>query len=156
MLSAFLAVPAGAHDALASMLRRNAASAFGLTAALMKGVTDAFSAGLAAVFASRQLRAVIAAGGCAMFLPRSATHAGPPRSATHAGPMLATQPGLTMANPVVAILRETLIFPKDVRGGWSVAVMVLSRSPLLRNDAGDRDQQAEAVRTGEAEASSGR
>ncbi|MBV7700477.1 DMT family transporter [Streptomyces sp. TRM70350] len=126
----------------AAVLGATTGCAFGLTAALMKGMTNAFSHGLVALFTSWQLWAMIAVGGCAVFLLQSALHA---------GRLLATQPGLTMADPVVAILWGVLVFQESVRGGLFIlpavlaaaaaaaAVMVLSRSPLLAGEAGHRE-----------------
>lgn len=116
--------------------------AFGLTAALIKGVTTLYSGGLSAVFTGWQLWAMIAVGACAMFLLQSAMNA---------GGLLATQPGLTMTDPVIGILWGVLVFHEQVRGGpflavavlcaaaAAAAVMVLSRSPLL-GDGGDGEQ----------------
>ncbi|PZH04841.1 hypothetical protein C1I97_19115 [Streptomyces sp. NTH33] len=126
----------------AAVLGATTGCTFGLTAALMKGMTNAFSHGLVALFTSWQLWAMIAAGACAMFLLQSAMQA---------GRLLVTQPGLTMADPVVAILWGTLVFQESVRGGLFIlvavlaaaaaaaAVMVLSRSPLLAGEAGHRE-----------------
>lgn len=112
--------------------------AFGLTAALMKGMTNEFSHGLVALFTGWQLWAVVTAGGCATFLWQSAIHA---------GRLLAAQPGPTMADPVVAILWGTPVLQERVRGGLSVvpaiaaaAVVVLSRSPLFTGEAGHREE----------------
>lgn len=138
----------------AGVLGATTGCAFGLTAALMKGMTEAFSHGLAAVFTSWQLWAMILAGGGAMFLLQSTMHA---------GPLLVTQPGLTMADPVVAILWGTLVFHESVRGtpfvvvavlaaaAAAAAVIVLSRSPLLSGDIGP-DEHAGPVGNGEAPA----
>ncbi|MER6093545.1 DMT family transporter [Streptomyces bluensis] len=123
----------------AAVLGATTGCAFGLTAALMKGMTNTFSHGLAALLTSWQLWAMCATGGCAMFLLQSAMHA---------GRLLVTQPGLTMADPVVAILWGTLVFQERVRGGLFIllavlaaaaaaaAVMLLSRSPLLTDESG--------------------
>jgi drug/metabolite transporter (DMT)-like permease len=129
--------------------------AFGLTAALMKGMTNTFSHGFVALLTSWQLWAMFAAGACAMFLLQSAMHA---------GRLLSTQPGLTMADPVVAILWGTLVFQESVRGGLFIvlavvaaaaaaaAVMVLSRSPLLSGEAGHQEQDDKPSGEGHSEA----
>ncbi|MFR0357590.1 DMT family transporter [Streptomyces sediminimaris] len=126
----------------AAVLGATTGCAFGLTAALMKGMTNRFSQGLISVFTSWQLWAMIIVGAGAMFLLQSAMNA---------GRLLATQPGLTMADPVVAILWGVLIFHEQVRGGLFIllavlaaaavatAVMVLSRSPLLSAEGGERE-----------------
>jgi hypothetical protein len=78
----------------ATVLGATTGCTFELTAAPMNGTTDVFSHGPAALFASRQLWSMIAAGGCAMSLLESAMHA---------GPLPATRPGVTMADPVAAV-----------------------------------------------------
>ncbi|MFJ7150285.1 DMT family transporter [Streptomyces sp. NPDC100445] len=140
----------------AAVLGATTGCAFGLTAALMKGMTDVFSHGLAVLFTSRQLWAMIAAGAGAMFLLQSAMHA---------GPLLAAQPGLTMADPVVAILWGTLVFDEDVRVGLLVVLAVLSaaavtavmvlRSPLLSDKSG-QEENCDPGRQGKSEATRAR
>ncbi len=117
---------------------------FGFTAALIKGVTVAFTHGLGALFTSWQLYAMIVAGAGAMFLLQSAMQA---------GRLLASQPALTMSDPVIAILWGIFVFGEAVRGGLYIvlsvvaaavvaaAVMVLTRSPLLAGQAGQQEQQ---------------
>jgi len=83
-------------------------SAFGLTAALMKGMTTHFSNGFGAVLASWQLYAMVAAGVGGMFLVQSALNA---------GQLIAAQPGLTLSDPIVSILWGVLAFHEKVRGG---------------------------------------
>lgn len=118
--------------------------AFGFTAALIKGVTVEFTHGLDAVFTSWQLYGMIVAGAGAMFLLQSAMQA---------GRLLASQPALTLSDPVVAILWGVLVFGEAVRGGLYIvlsvvaagvvaaAVVVLTRSPLLAGQAGQQEQQ---------------
>ncbi|MCV2458172.1 DMT family transporter [Streptomyces sp. ICN988] len=130
----------------AAVLGAATGCAFGLTAALIKGVTTRYSQGLSAVFTGWQLWAMIAVGACAMFLLQSAMNA---------GGLLATQPGLTMTDPVIGILWGVLVFHEQVRGGpfivlavlcaaaAATAVMVLSRSPLLSDAADEEDEQKE-------------
>jgi drug/metabolite transporter (DMT)-like permease len=127
----------------AALLGVAAGSAFGLTAALMKGMTNTFSAGLGTLLTSWQLYGMIAAGALAMFLVQSALNA---------GRLLAVQPGLTLSNPIVAILWGVLVFGERVRGGAFLAlavvstliitggVVILARSPLLAGQADQREQ----------------
>jgi drug/metabolite transporter (DMT)-like permease len=133
--------PTGARRAAA--LGATTGCAFGLTAGLRKGMTSVVSQGFAALFTSWQLYAMIVTGVGAMFLLQSALNA---------GRLLATQPGLTMADPVVSILWGVLVFDEQVRGGMFVALaivaaavtggatIVLSRSPLLSGEAGLREE----------------
>ncbi len=113
-------------------------AAFGLTAALMKGMTTHFSHGFGAIFTSWQLYAMIATGGLGMFLVQSALNA---------GRLIAAQPGLTLSDPIISILWGVLAFHERVRAGMipllfaalstvlmAGAVFVLSRSPLLSED----------------------
>lgn len=131
----------------AALLGVTTGCAFGLTTALIKAVTSTSSHGLVAVFTGWELWAMVAVGGCAMFLLQSAMNA---------GGLLATQPGLTMADPVIGILWGVLIFHEQVRGGLFIlsagvcvaaagaAVMVLSRSPLLSDTSGGQEQAGQA------------
>jgi hypothetical protein len=111
-----------------------AGSAFGLTAALMKGMTNTYAQGFSALFTGWQLYGMIATGALGMFLVQSAMNA---------GRLIAAQPGLTLSDPIVSILWGVLVFHEQVRGGWFIApeiasglimasaVVVLARSPLL-------------------------
>jgi len=122
----------------AALLGIAAGSAFGLTAALMKGMTKTFSAGLGTLFTSWEIYAMVAAGLLGMFLVQSALNA---------GGLIAAQPGLTLADPVISVLWGVFAFHENVRGGWYIApevaaaallaaaVVTLARSPLLANAA---------------------
>jgi drug/metabolite transporter (DMT)-like permease len=122
----------------AALLGIAAGSAFGLTAALMKGMTRTFSAGIVTLFTSWEIYAMVAAGLLGMFLVQSALNA---------GGLIAAQPGLTLADPVVSVLWGVLAFHEKVRSGWYIApevaavaimaaaVITLARSPLLANAA---------------------
>ena len=130
----------------AAVLAVGAGAAFGLTAALMKGMTSTFSQGMVALMTSWQLYAMIAAGIGAMFLVQSAMNA---------GRLVAAQPGLTLTDPIVSILWGVLVFREQVRTGWYLvltvaggvviagAVLVLARSPLLAGESGRREQPQE-------------
>jgi drug/metabolite transporter (DMT)-like permease len=122
-------------------------SAFGLTAALMKGMTTHFSHGFGAIFTSWQLYAMVATGGLGMFLVQSALNA---------GRLIAAQPGLTLSDPIISILWGVLAFHERVRAGMipllfaalstalmAGAVFALSRSPLLSEDS-DRQGSSRA------------
>lgn len=126
----------------AAVLGATTGCTFGLTAALMKGMTSVFERGFVAVLTSWQLYAMIAAGIGAMFLLQSAVHA---------GRLLAVQPGLTLADPVVSVLWGVLVFDEHVRTGLFLvpallgmaavvaAVPILARSPLLSGEAGESE-----------------
>jgi drug/metabolite transporter (DMT)-like permease len=127
----------GSSSRQAAVLGVAAGTAFGLTAALMKGMTATFSSGIGALLASWQLYGMVAAGVLAMFLMQSAMNA---------GRLLAAQPGLTLSDPIVSILWGVLAFDERVRGGMhtllaaasgvimAAAVVALSRSPLLSEE----------------------
>lgn len=74
-------------------------------------MTNAASAhGLVAIFRTWQTYAMVAAGGFTLFLLQSALNA---------GPLVAAQPGLTAANPVLAFLWGVLVFGgESVRSGF--------------------------------------
>lgn len=126
----------------AAVLAVGAGAGFGLTAALMKGMTNTYSAGLGAVLTSWELYAMVAAGIGAMFLVQSAMNA---------GRLVAAQPGLTLTDPVVSVLWGVLVFGEQVRTGWFLAgavagglvlagaVIMLARSPLLSGESGRRE-----------------
>lgn len=136
----------GGHSARrAALLGVAAGAGFGLTAALMKGMTETFAGGFGKLFTSWQLYAMIAAGVGGIFLVQSAMNA---------GRLLAAQPGLTLSDPVVSILWGVLVFDEQVRGGlyivlgsasglvMAAAVVFLARSPLLAGQAADREGEA--------------
>ena len=134
----------GSSARQAALLGVAGGSVFGLTAALMKGMTITFSQGLATLFTSWQLYAMIAAGILGMFLVQSALNA---------GRLLAAQPGLTLSDPVVSILWGVMAFREQLRGGpfivlavfsgliLAAAVVVLARSPLLSDESGQSGAQ---------------
>ena len=129
-------------------------SAFGLTAALMKGMTGQYQHGFGAIFASWQLYAMVATGALGMFLVQSALNA---------GRLIAAQPGLTLSDPIISILWGVLAFHEHVRGGLfpllfaalstvvlAGAVFALAHSPLLSDDDGPRSSRAGQQTSGEA------
>lgn len=133
---------------------------FGLTAALMKGMTTAYAQGFAHLFASWQLYAMVVAGAGSMFLLQSALNA---------GRLVAAQPGITLSDPVVSILWGVLGFSEVVRGGiWAglavvaavaiaVGAVLLAGSPLVNEEEGDEgpDPEVERPREDEVAASPG-
>jgi drug/metabolite transporter (DMT)-like permease len=145
----------GSSSRQAALLGVAAGSTFGLTAALMKGMTGIFSGGgLGELLTSWELYGMIAAGILGLFLVQSALNA---------GPLIAAQPGLTLSDPIVSILWGVLAFHEEVRGGMNIlfatfsgllmagAVVALARSPLLSGepgrdgaDPGDGQQRAGA------------
>lgn len=109
---------------------------FGVTAALMKGAVGSLSHGLAAVFTAWETYAMVAAGVGSMFLLQNALQA---------GKIVAAQPGITLLDPVVAIMWGLFAFgERAATGPLHVAVatagglcmvagaVLLSRSPVLQ------------------------
>ena len=137
----------------AALLGMATGMVFGLTAAFMKGMTAAFDKGsvLGAVSAW-QTYAMIAGGFAGMFLLQNALQA---------GRLIVAQPGITLADPVVAILWGVLVFHESTRTGLAVVVavasaaaigvgaVVLARSPALEDRAAE-DERARA-RQGDGE-----
>ncbi len=98
---------------------------YGLTAAFIKGVTAQFNAdGVGGVLTSWQLYACGAAGLISTWLLQNAYHA---------GTLAAAQPGITLADPVVATLWGTVAFGEQVRHGW---ILLLAALPLVAMTAG--------------------
>jgi drug/metabolite transporter (DMT)-like permease len=132
----------------AALLGVAGGASFGLTAAVMKGMTTTFSGGgFAQLFTSWPVYAMVATGALGMFLVQSALNA---------GRLLAAQPGLTLSDPVVSVLWGVLIFGEQVRGGlWvvlavlsgvamSAAVLMLARSPLLSDESAAGEEHGTA------------
>lgn len=121
----------------AALLGVAAGSTFGLTAALIKGMTGTFSGGFATLFTSWQLYGVIVAGCLGFFLTQSALNA---------GRLVAAQPGISLMDPIISVLWGVLVFGERVRGGLLIlpetfcaalivlAAVVLARSPMLEAD----------------------
>ena len=111
-----------------------AGMAAGLVAALVKPVTSIVSQGLDAVLGSWQAWAALFAAGAAFLLLQNALRA---------GRLVASQPGITLANPLVSAAWGVFVFHEQVRTGWwllgvglggtalAAGAVLLSRSPLL-------------------------
>lgn len=133
----------------AALLGAAAGVGFGVTAALMNGAIKALSSGLAAVFTSWQLYAMVAAGLLSLFILQNALHS---------GTLVAAQPAVTLADPVASVALGVLLFHDQVRlGAWlavelagAAAIVLgsieLSRSPVLSHQPGSMDQSAEPAR----------
>jgi hypothetical protein len=101
---------------------------------LVKPVTSAVGQGLGAVLATWQTWAVLVVSAAAFLLLQHALRA---------GRLVASQPGITLANPLVAAAWGVFVFHEQVRAGWwllgaglGAALLVsgavlLARSPLL-------------------------
>jgi drug/metabolite transporter (DMT)-like permease len=141
---ALMAYVPGAHGAhpsanrKAALLGIAAAAGFGFVAAVIKELSTHFAQGPAAVFSNWSPYVLLLAGAASMFL---ASHA------FQAGSLAASQPGLTVVDPLVASLLgvmlfgERLVLEPIVVAGELVAlavlvgsVVLLSRSPLIRGE----------------------
>ncbi|HZU80976.1 MAG TPA: DMT family transporter, partial [Acidimicrobiales bacterium] len=130
----------GHGGARAALLGVATGVTFGLTAAFMKGMTAAFRGGVIGVLSAWQTYAMVAAGLAGMFLMQNALHA---------GSLVVAQPGITLADPALAIVWGVVIFHESTRAGifvvgavvaaavMAAGVIVLARSPALEPGAAD-------------------
>jgi drug/metabolite transporter (DMT)-like permease len=151
LVALFLAAKAHPKPAVrATLLGIATGLGYGLTAAYTKGFADKFSSGgLAAVFTAWQFYATIAAGIVSAFLLENAYQA---------GPLTASQPGITLVDPLTSTIWGIAIFGETVReGGWLVlivipavaiagGVLLLSRSSVLRATETDVQQATVAAK----------
>lgn len=141
LLALFLAARAGRSPAQqAALLGAACGLGYGLAAAYTKGMTQQFaSGGIIGVLTSWQLYAGAATGLLATWLLQNAYHA---------GRLAAAQPGITLADPIVATAWGVLVFHEQVNSGLllilsvvpvlvlAAGVVMLSRSPALHATAG--------------------
>jgi drug/metabolite transporter (DMT)-like permease len=138
--------------ARAAFLGTAAGATFGFTAALMKAATSAFESGPVEGLTAWQTYGMVAAGAAAMFILQSALQA---------GRLAAAQPGITLADPVVASVWGLFLFGEQARlglyligeiGGGAMivaAVVVLARSPYLAGQRGRLEEAAPASEGGQ-------
>ncbi|RBM24166.1 hypothetical protein DI005_01130 [Prauserella sp. PE36] len=113
---------------------------FGFLAALVSGMTAAFADGIGGVFGAWQTYAVLVVGPTGFLLLQNTLRA---------GSLVASQPGLTLANPLVSIGWGVAVFGEHVQGGGWIAgqvigaaliaacTLLLVRSPLLQGESGE-------------------
>ena len=132
------------------MLAVGAGIAWGFVAAVIKELSGHLSNGLYGVLTNWSPYVLIAAGAAALFLASNAFQA---------GSLAASQPGLTIVDPLVASLLGVVLFGEHIRHdpaqlvgeGVALAILVasvilLSRSLLVQGEAADRlDQQGDAA-----------
>jgi drug/metabolite transporter (DMT)-like permease len=103
--------------ARAALLGVAAGLGYGLTAAYPKGMADRFSSGgIAGVFSSWQFYACATSGVASAWLLENAYQA---------GPLTASQPGITLVDPVISTLWGVVVFGEQVNRGT-----LLARTPL--------------------------
>lgn len=119
---------------------------FGITAVLMKAMTARYSHGITGILTAWETYLMIASGIVGMFLMQNALQA---------GRLVAAQPGITLIDPLTAVLWGTLVFGEQARGGFylllaaisgllvGVGAVFLARSPLLDGPAGGNEAGSE-------------
>jgi hypothetical protein len=105
----------GRGDLRGALLGIAAGSGFGVTAALMKAATARLDHGVAAMFEGWELYAMALWGAATLFLFNSAVQS---------GRLLAAQPGVTLADPVVSVALGVWLFGEHVRTGPLLAVEI--------------------------------
>jgi drug/metabolite transporter (DMT)-like permease len=135
--------------ARACLLGISSGLCYGLTAAYTKGMTDEFSAGgFAGVLSSWEFYACATSGVAAAFLLENAYQA---------GPLTASQPGITLVDPVISTLWGVVVFGELVSRG---AILAFTPIPLLAVAAGvlllSKSPILHATQTRTAESGSGR
>jgi drug/metabolite transporter (DMT)-like permease len=112
---------------------------FGFTAALVAGMTAAFDAGFGEAMRSWQTWSILVVGPLGFVLLQNALRA---------GRLVASQPGMTLSNPLSAVAWGVVVFGEQVRDGeWIIAqiagaalvagcTVLLARSPLLHGVQG--------------------
>lgn len=126
----------------AALFGVSAGGLFGVTATFITTVLDRASHGSAALFGAWQLYALALAGIAAVVALQEAYGS---------GPLPYAQPGVTLIDPIVAVVLGALLFGERLRGGWLVPLEVagallivagaveLSRSPLASRTPTDED-----------------
>ncbi len=125
----------------AALLSVAAGIAWGFVAAVIKELSSHIGQGWYAVFTNWSPYVLILTGAAAMFLVTNAFQA---------GPLAASQPGLTIADPLVASLLGVTVFGEHLRSGpahltgeavavliLTAGVILLSRSPLIQGNEPD-------------------
>jgi multidrug transporter EmrE-like cation transporter len=130
------------HARQAALLAVAAGAAWGFVAAVIKEMSGLLSSGPYAVFTNWSPYVLLIAGAVAFFLLSNAFQA---------GPLAASQPGLTIVDPLVASILGVFLFKDRIRHdpiellGEAIAlvvllggVIVLSRSPLVQGESAER------------------
>lgn len=117
---------------------------FGVDAALTSAICAATRGGLPGVLTAWQTYALLLLGPLAFFLLQNALQA---------GSLVASQPGFTLANPVISVGWGIVVFGERVRDGWwllgslsgaaliAIGTLALARSPLLTAPQGEPEPE---------------
>ncbi len=147
LVALFFAAKAAKVPAVrASLLGVATGLGYGLTAAYTKGFADKFAAeGIAGVLPAWQFYATIGAGITSAFLLENAYQA---------GPLTASQPGITLVDPLVSTIWGIAVFGETTNHGLllrltvlpaialAAGVFLLSSSPVLRSTQTGQAAQA--------------
>lgn len=130
-----------ADDTRGGLLSAAAGAGYGLTGVFFATAGAVLQdGGVGALVTSWPLWAAVVSGGASFYLLQNALAA---------GNLVAVDPGITLANPLVAVAWGLLVFEERARTGWALVgtvagaallvagVVLLARSPALRSD--DRD-----------------
>jgi hypothetical protein len=135
------------HARQAALLAIGAGAAWGFVAAVIKAMSGLLSSGPYAIFTNWSPYVLLLAGAGAFFLLSNAFQA---------GPLAASQPGLTIVDPLVASILGVFLFKDRIRHdpmelfGEAIAlavlvagVVILSRSPLVQGSSAERAESEE-------------
>jgi drug/metabolite transporter (DMT)-like permease len=144
----FLAATRMSGPRRAALLGAAGGSSVGLTASYMKMMTlharGSLGVALTSILATWQTYAMVVAGLVGIYLAQQAYYA---------GRLIASQPGLTLLDPLVSILWGVVAFGEPTNGGWALvgasasamllgsAVVLLARSPALADAAAVAGQE---------------
>jgi hypothetical protein len=144
----------------AALLGIAAATGFGFVAAVVKELSTHLSQGFSGVFLNWSPYVLLLSGAAAMFLASNAFQA---------GSLAASQPGLTIVDPLVASLLGVILFgerldhnPVALVGEvvavvvLVVSVVVLSRSPLVQDEDSPPQDRGGSVPAGVPASSNGK
>lgn len=150
----------GEHDRKTAYFGAATGIMFGFTAVLVAGATQSVHGGLPGLFTTWQVWGVVVVGPASFFLLQRTLES---------GRLVAAQPPMTLANPLVAVAWGLLVFGEQARsGGWiaadligaglvTVSTVALARSALFhdaghRRDADSQDAPRTARNTGNRQA----
>ena len=150
-----LYLAARAHPGPVSQAARLGVAAgfrYGLTAAFTKGMAHQFNeGGISAVFAPWELYACVAAGLVSVWWLQNACEA---------GPLTASQPGITLVDPIISTLWGVVVFGEHVTHRTYRTQLALTPLPLIAGVAGvmvlSRPPGLRATQAGQGRALEGR